>query len=66
MIGRLGGARAEAAFLRLFESDWFRLVDLTAEDLARIAVLVERHHDLPWVPPMPQWWSWQNGCTSPT
>ncbi len=47
MIGRLGGARAEAAFLRLLASGWFRLVDLTAADLARIAVLVERYHDLP-------------------
>ncbi|KAB8190599.1 PIN domain-containing protein [Nonomuraea phyllanthi] len=47
MIGRLGGARAEAAFLRLLESGWFRLVDLTDADLARIAVLVERYHDLP-------------------
>ncbi|MEV5888144.1 hypothetical protein [Nonomuraea fuscirosea] len=47
MIGKLGGARAEAAFLRLLESGWFRLVDLTDADLARIAVLVERYHDLP-------------------
>ncbi|GGP17338.1 hypothetical protein GCM10012278_84900 [Nonomuraea glycinis] len=29
MIGKLGGAKAEAAFLRLLESGWFRLVDLT-------------------------------------
>lgn len=47
MIGKLGGAKAEAAFLRLLESGWFRLVDLTDADLARIAVLVERYHDLP-------------------
>ncbi|MDR8407719.1 PIN domain-containing protein [Nonomuraea sp. 3-1Str] len=47
MIGKLGGARAEAAFLRLLESGWFRLVDLTESDLSRIAVLVERYNDLP-------------------
>ncbi|MGI5156262.1 type II toxin-antitoxin system VapC family toxin [Microbispora sp. CA-102843] len=47
MLGRLGGPKAEAAFVRLLESGWFRLVDLTESDLARIAVLVERYHDLP-------------------
>ncbi|MEO3799547.1 PIN domain-containing protein [Nonomuraea sp. B1E8] len=47
MIGKLGGAKAEAAFLRLLESGWFRLVDLAESDLSRIAVLVERYHDLP-------------------
>lgn len=47
MIGKLGGPQAEAAFLRLLESGWFRLVDLTKSDLSRIAVLVERYHDLP-------------------
>ncbi|GII85333.1 pilus biogenesis protein [Sphaerisporangium siamense] len=47
MLGKLGGSKAEAAFLRLLESGWFRIVDLTESDLARIAVLVERYHDLP-------------------
>jgi predicted nucleic acid-binding protein len=47
MLGQLGGAKAEAAFLRLLESGWFQLVDLTGSDLSRIAVLVERYHDLP-------------------
>ncbi|MEV7803590.1 PIN domain-containing protein [Microbispora sp. NPDC088329] len=47
MLGRQGGPKAEAAFVRLLESGWFRLVDLTESDLARIAVLVERYHDLP-------------------
>ncbi|RCG20138.1 PIN domain-containing protein [Sphaerisporangium album] len=47
MLGKLGGPKAEAAFLRLLESGWFRIVDLTESDLSRIAVLVERYHDLP-------------------
>ncbi|SIR77406.1 hypothetical protein SAMN05421833_11552 [Microbispora rosea] len=47
MLGKLGGAKAEAAFLRLLESGWFQLVDLSEPDLSRIAVLIERYHDLP-------------------
>ena len=47
MLGKLGGPKAEAAFIRLLEAGWFRLVDLVEADLARIAVLVERYHDLP-------------------
>ncbi|WP_169950344.1 PIN domain-containing protein [Microbispora sp. H11081] len=47
MLGKLGGARAEAAFLRLLESGWFQLIDLSESDLSRIAVLIERYHDLP-------------------
>ncbi|MGW4640423.1 type II toxin-antitoxin system VapC family toxin [Sphaerisporangium sp. NPDC004334] len=47
MLGKLGGSKAEAAFLRLLESGWFRIVDLSESDLSRIAVLVERYRDLP-------------------
>jgi predicted nucleic acid-binding protein len=47
MLGKIVGAKAEASLIRLFESGWFQLVDLTEADLARIAVLVERYDDLP-------------------
>lgn len=47
MLAKLSGARAESAFIRLLESGWFRLVDLTDADLARMAVLVERYENLP-------------------
>jgi hypothetical protein len=42
MIGKVGGAKAEAAFLRLLESGWFRLIDRTESDFSRIASLKNR------------------------
>ncbi|MFC4588977.1 type II toxin-antitoxin system VapC family toxin [Sphaerisporangium corydalis] len=47
MLGRLGGAKVEAAFLRSLRYGQFKLVDPTPDDLGRISVLVERYADLP-------------------
>ena len=47
MLGKIGGARVEAGFLRSLRSGVFHLVDLTDDDLDRIADLVERYADLP-------------------
>ncbi|MEV7907981.1 type II toxin-antitoxin system VapC family toxin, partial [Streptomyces anulatus] len=47
MLGRIGGAKVEAGFLRSLRSGVFHLVDLTDDDLDRIADLVERYSDLP-------------------
>jgi predicted nucleic acid-binding protein len=47
MLGKIGGAKVEAGFLRSLRSGVFHLVDLTDDDLARIADLVERYADLP-------------------
>ncbi|GAA3132207.1 type II toxin-antitoxin system VapC family toxin [Streptosporangium carneum] len=47
MLGKLGGAKAEAGFLRSLRAGVFQLVDLTDEDVDRIADLVERYSDLP-------------------
>lgn len=42
MLGKVIGAKAEASLIRLFESGWFQLVDLTEAHLARMAVLIEQ------------------------
>ncbi|MGW4424719.1 type II toxin-antitoxin system VapC family toxin [Streptosporangium sp. NPDC004631] len=47
MLGKIGGARAEAGFLRSLQAGVFRLIDPVHEDLGRIADLVERYADLP-------------------
>ncbi|MDP9847261.1 type II toxin-antitoxin system VapC family toxin [Streptosporangium lutulentum] len=47
MLGKIGGAKVEAGFLRSLRSGVFHLVDLIDDDLARIADLVERYADLP-------------------
>ncbi|MER6825153.1 PIN domain-containing protein [Streptosporangium sp. NPDC000563] len=47
MLGKIGGAKVEAGFLRSLRSGIFALVDLTDDDLNRIADLVERYSDLP-------------------
>ncbi|MFJ2029068.1 type II toxin-antitoxin system VapC family toxin [Streptosporangium sp. NPDC087985] len=47
MLGKIGGAKVEAGFLRSLKSGVFDLVDLTDDDLDRIADLVERYSDLP-------------------
>ena len=47
ILARLGSSKIEAAFLRSFRHDAFTLVDLTHDDLDRVAALVERYSDLP-------------------
>jgi hypothetical protein len=47
MIERAGGAAAEARFLRSLTSRRYRVEQLTGEDLARCAELVEKYSDLP-------------------
>ncbi|GAA1269306.1 PIN domain-containing protein [Sphaerisporangium rubeum] len=47
MLGRLGGAKVEAAFLRSLRFGRLKLVDLTPDDLDRVSDLVERYADLP-------------------
>nr|WP_245789436.1 PIN domain-containing protein [Streptosporangium canum] len=47
MLGKIGGAKVEAGFLRSLTSGVFHLVDLMDDDLDRIADLVERYSDLP-------------------
>jgi uncharacterized protein len=47
MLGKIGGAKVETGFLRSPGSGVFHMVDLTGDDLARIADLVERYSDLP-------------------
>lgn len=47
LLAREAGARVEAAFLRSFTSGYLQTVDLTAEDLARAADLVEQYADFP-------------------
>ncbi|GAB2481715.1 PIN domain-containing protein [Streptosporangium sandarakinum] len=47
LLGKIGGAKVEAGFLRSLRSGAFHLIDLTETDLGRIADLVERYSDLP-------------------
>lgn len=47
MLNREGGARAEAIFLRSMADGDFTLVDLTRQDLVRMADLVLQYGDLP-------------------
>lgn len=47
MLGKIGGAKVEAGFLRSLTSGVFHLVELTDDDLDRIVDLVERYSDLP-------------------
>jgi len=54
MIGKLGGAKAEAAFLRLLESGWF------GSSISPRRIFRESRSSssgttiFPWAPPMPQ------------
>lgn len=47
LLARNAGARIEASFLRSFQSGYLQTVDLTANDLARAADLVEQYADFP-------------------
>jgi hypothetical protein len=47
LLGRTGGARIEAAFLRSFVDSTFTCVDLEPSDFARMADLVETYADFP-------------------
>lgn len=47
MLEKLGGARAEAAFIRALARRDFVSVDLEDDDYGRIAELIERYADLP-------------------
>jgi predicted nucleic acid-binding protein len=47
LLGRAGGARVEAGFLRSIVEHTFSVVDLTDDDYARMAELVETYADFP-------------------
>ena len=47
LLGRAGGARVEAAFLRSIVEHTFSIVDLLDDDYARMAELVETYADFP-------------------
>jgi uncharacterized protein len=47
MVARIGGSKAEAAFLRLFGEGLLTFVELDSADLGRIADLTERYGDFP-------------------
>jgi predicted nucleic acid-binding protein len=47
MLEKLGGTRAEAAFIRSFARRDFVSVDLEDDDYARIDELIEQYDDLP-------------------
>lgn len=47
LLGRSGGARAEATFLRSLSEGDFQTVELTTDDYARMAELVEQYANLP-------------------
>lgn len=47
MLGKIGGAKVEAAYLRSLKSGVFHLDDHMDDDLDRIASLIERYSDLP-------------------
>ncbi|MFR9802760.1 type II toxin-antitoxin system VapC family toxin [Pseudonocardia sp. RS010] len=47
LLHRRGSARAESAFLRSLAAGDFRTVELTGEDYARMADLVDTYVDLP-------------------
>jgi predicted nucleic acid-binding protein len=47
LVQRKGSPRAEAAFLRSLAAGDFRAVELSADDYARMADLVDAYADLP-------------------
>lgn len=47
LLGRAGGADAEAAFLRLVAGGVLPVVDLVIPDYVRMTELVTQYHDLP-------------------
>ena len=47
LLGRAGGARVEAGFLLSIVEHTFSVVDLTEDDYARMAELVETYADFP-------------------
>lgn len=47
MLAKLGGVRAEAAFVRALAQGDLKGIDLTAPDYARIGELITRYDDLP-------------------
>lgn len=47
MLEKLGGSRAEAAFIRALARRDFVPVDLDADDFGRIVELIEQYDDLP-------------------
>ncbi|MEV0146753.1 MULTISPECIES: PIN domain-containing protein [unclassified Nonomuraea] len=47
LLGKYGTARDEAAFIRSLQSGLLTFTELTKDDLARVAVLVERYANFP-------------------
>lgn len=47
MLQKLGGVKAEAAFVRSLADEDFKPVNLGAEDYARVLELIEEYDDLP-------------------
>ena len=47
LLGRAGGAKIEAAFLRSLVQETFTIVDLELADYERMAELVETYADFP-------------------
>lgn len=64
LLGRKGGPRVEAAFLRSFADGSLTEVDLERGDFARMADLVETYGDFHSARPTPPSSRWQRGCGS--
>lgn len=47
MLEKLGGTRAEAAFVRALARRDFHLADVSPDDYARVNELIEQYSDLP-------------------
>ena len=65
LLGRAGGAKIEAAFLRSIVQETLTVVDLELVDFERMAEVVETYADFPSVRPMLPSWPLPSGSGSP-